>query len=173
MNTPPTMNPASLPMAPIKSGKNKLLNKLDIKPKKLLYNDPEIEIDSIIDESAEIEEKLKTFEMKSTDNTNEFTKHVEQNELDNEAEGTKIERSYNLRRRNKNSAAQNQKKELKKKVVQQKIVDKENVKLENPSTSGNELFSIASSRSNPNIPNSLSQEDSHSSCRGNFTHLRI
>lgn len=177
MNTPPTMNPASLPMAPTKLNKSKQLNKLDIRPKKLLYNDPDVvendSIDKKIKESAAIVEKsLKISKTKSTDEMNDFTKHIEQNELDNDDadEETQIEHSYNLRRRIVNS-----KQELKKKSMQKKIVDKENVQLETPSTSGNELFSITSSstRSNPNIPNSLSREDSNSSCRGNFTHLRI
>lgn len=175
MNTPPTINSVTQPMAPTKSSKNKQLNKLDIRPKKLLYNDPDNENDSaeaIVKDTMTIEEKLKI--SGNREEMNEFTKHIEQNELDNEAEGGQIEHSYNFRRRNKNSTPQTAtKQELKKKSTQKKIVDKENVQIENPSTSGNELFSITSSRSNPNILNSLSREDSNSSCRGNFNHLRI
>ncbi|XP_043468474.1 zinc finger CW-type PWWP domain protein 1-like isoform X2 [Leptopilina heterotoma] len=132
MNTPPTINSVSQPMAPTKSSKNKQLNKLDIRPKKLLYNDPDNENDSVetlVKDSMAIEEKLKISGKK--EEMNDFTKHIEQNELDNEAEGEgQFEHSYNFRRRNKNS-----KQELKKKSTQKKIVDKENVQLENPSTS--------------------------------------
>ena len=190
MNTPPTMSTAPLPMAPVKSNCNKKqVNKLDIKPKKLLYNEQDVEIDSIQDKSLIYEGLVKnqaktqfppTSAGKELKDSKLFIKHVEQNELDNEVEKTvEIEHSYNLRRRNRKYILKNTTIVTKTKVIKKTLEnDKENLgidgnllSLQNASNSGKELFTNQSSRSNSNIPNSLSQKDS--SFRGSFTHLRI
>lgn len=187
MNTPPTMSTAPLPMAPVKSNR-KQVNKLDVKPKKLMYNDQEFEMlskeeTSVIYsvESLEIQEKIQSpvkYKRKESPDLKSLGKHVEQNELDNESEKVKkedikVEHPYNLRRRNKTPIWQ-----LKQMVPRKRIIvkrefedEKENIQAEIGSTSGKEIFSHQSSRSDPNIPNSLSRKDSSS--RGSFTHLRI
>ena len=186
MNTPPTMSAAPLPMAPVKSNKKQVI-KPNVKPKKLLYNEQDFETPSKQEESVissvetlEIEEKMQSpvkSKRKELPDPKFVVKHVEQNELDTESEQVedkeiRVDHPYNLRRRNKTPVWQITQQVSKKKIVKPKFeAEKENIQVKVASTTGNEIFSNQCTRSDPNIPNSLSRKDSSS--RGSFTHLRI